>query len=296
MKNSLDTGPNSFELTYYDPPAELADHVLALFHFVWDRPEIHDRHPGALGQIALFPFGTGELYMGDEPCVIDGETYLLAGFDTAAPFKMNGPWHAIGASLSALGWAALTQSSAKESFNKFIPASELLHEEVDRFARQTNDLYRSGRLSGKDACDALAQWIAPRLAEVPQSHADLIGRTYEWIGSSLSPDVERLFPMVDYSRRQAERLVTRYFGLSPMALARKYRAVRAASLLAQPELSDEAESEIGSAFYDQPHMIREIRRYCGYTPTRLGGEGEPVFQTMIRLKNLDRLKGFRTIG
>ena len=117
-----------------------------------------------------------------------------------------------------------------------------------------------------------------------------------WLGSSLSPDVELLFGQLDYSRRQAERLITRYFGLTPMALSRKYRAVRAASLLAQPELTDEGEAEIATAFYDQPHMIREIRRYCGYTPTLLGGPEEPLFQVMLRMKNLERLKEFRRIG
>jgi len=66
--------------------------------------------------------------------------------------------------------------------------------------------------------------------------------------------------------------------------------------LAQPELSDEGEAEIADAFYDQPHMVREIRRYCGYTPSRLGGPADPLFQTMLRMKNLDRLKQFRAIG
>ena len=168
--------------------------------------------------------------------------------------------------------------------------------EVDDFAKTTNGLYRSGQITGKEACDLLAEWIAPRLKSVPSGHQRLIGSAFAWLGSSLNPDVEELFAGLDYSRRQAERLVTKYFGLSPKALSRKYRAVRAASLLAQPELTDEGEAEIAAAFYDQPHMIREIRRYCGYTPTRLGGPEEPLFQTMLRMKNLDRLKGFRTIG
>jgi methylphosphotriester-DNA--protein-cysteine methyltransferase len=91
-------------------------------------------------------------------------------------------------------------------------------------------------------------------------------------------------------------LVKRYIGLNPAALARKYRAIRAAALLGEPDLSDEAEAEIATAFYDQPHMIREIRRYCGYTPTRLGGPRDPLFQQLLRMKNLDRFRNFRAIG
>lgn len=288
--------PSLFLLTYYDPPPELARHVLALFHFTWDETAIADRHPGALGQLVLFPYGSGELHMGGEHSAITGDAHLLAGFETAAPFTMDGPWHAIGASLSPLGWAALTGQPANTHFNSFIPAGSLLGPEIERFAADINARYRSGDLEGEQACELLAQWIGARLAVQPDEHERLIEHTFRWLGSSLNPDVDLLFAGLDYSRRQAERLVTRYFGLAPVALARKYRAVRAASLLAQPELTDEGEAEIAGAFYDQPHMIREIRRYCGYTPTRLGGPEEPLFQAMLRMKNLDRLKHFRRIG
>lgn len=285
-----------FHLEYFDPPAHLAKHLLALFYFAWDETDIADRHPGALPQIVLFPYGSGELKMGSRTDQLTGEAHMLAGFETAAPFTMQGPWHAIGASLSPLGWAALAQKPANEYFNRFTPPAELLGPEIDAFAKRTNGLYRSGELSGPDACQLLADWITPRLAPVPDEHALLIERGLAWLSSSLNPEVDDLFAGIPYSRRQSERLVTRYFGLSPRALSRKYRAVRAASLLARPKLTDEGEAEIATAFYDQPHMIREIRRYCGYTPTRLGGLKEPLFEQMLAMKNLDRLKEFRTIG
>lgn len=288
--------PSLFHLEYFDPPPELAQHVLALFHFAWDETHIADRHPGALPQIVMFPYGSGELQFEGRTEQVEGEAHLLAGFETATPFQMTGPWHAVGASLSPLGWAALTRKPMNEQLNRFVPAAALLGPEIDSFAKTTNHRYRAGELTGKEACALLADWIAPRFAPVSDSHTHLMQQTLAWISSSLNPDVELLFAGTAYSRRQVERLVTRYFGLTPRALARKYRAVRAASLLAQNELTDEGESEIAAAFYDQPHMIREIRRYCGYTPTRLGGPEEPLFQTMLRMKNLDRLKEFRTIG
>ncbi|MBV7258614.1 AraC family transcriptional regulator [Erythrobacter crassostreae] len=288
--------PPLFHLEYFDPPGELSEHVLALFHFAWDEVDIADRHPGALPQIVLFPYGSGEMQVDGRAEPITGEAHMLAGFETAAPFTFNGPWHAIGASLSPLGWAALARQPANEHLNRLLPADELVGPDVNAFAKKTNDLYRSNKLSGLEACKILADWIAPRFHPVSEEHAALIKQGLAWLSSSLNPDIEMLFAKTAYSRRQTERLVTRYFGFTPRALARKYRAVRAASLLAQPELTDEGEAEIAAAFYDQPHMIREIRRYCGYTPTRLGGPEEPLFQTMLRLKNLDRLEEFRTIG
>ena len=291
-----DASTERFALTYYDPPEGLERHILTLFHFQFDEPQLMDRHPGALGQLFLSPRGSGAVRFGDRTDHFEPGAHMFSGFETAAPFHVDGPWHVIGASLSALGWAALAGAPASTHVDRLLPARELLGEEIDAFAHGLNAAYNAGKVSGEAACSALAEWIAPRLSPVPDPHRAFIGQVLAWLGSSLHPDVEALFGPLDYSRRQAERLVERYFGFTPAALARRFRAIRAANLLAQPDLSDEAEAEIAAAFYDQPHMIREIRRYCGYTPTRLGGESEPIFQTLLRMRNLDRLDQFRTIG
>ena len=291
-----DASTDQFRLTYFDPPAGLERHVLALFHFEWDEAEIADRDPGALGQLFCMPRGSGEIRFGERVERVDGDAHMFSGFETAAPFRFSGPWHAYGASLSPLGWAALAREPASDHLDRFHLASRFLGEEVDAFAGSLNRQYRAGEVSGEEACALLGEWIAPRLAPVPEAHEAVIEHTLGWLGTSLHPDVENLFGDLDYSRRQTERLVRRYFGFTPAALARKLRAVRAANLLSQPDLSDEAEAEIASAFYDQPHMIREIRRYCGYTPARLGGGDEPLFQTMLRMRNLDRLRRYRNVG
>ncbi|WP_108787194.1 helix-turn-helix domain-containing protein [Erythrobacter sp. Alg231-14] len=105
-----------------------------------------------------------------------------------------------------------------------------------------------------------------------------------------------MFKDTECSRRQVERLVQRYYGFAPRGLARKFRAIRAANLLAQPNLTDEGEAEIACAFVDQPHMIREIRRFCGYTLSRLGGSGDPMFMRQTDMQNLDRFRPYRPIG
>ncbi len=282
--------PPHFSLEYFDPPASLARHVLTLFYFVCDAEDVRERHPGALPQIALFPHGQGEISFSERPERFSGGAHMLSGFSTAMPYRVKGPWHAIGASLSPLGWAALAGQPAAKWLDRFIPAQDILGAQIEVFAKDINSRYRAGGLTGEAACKELARWIEPRLGQVTQAHELLIQRTVAWLGHSLRPDIEELFASLNYSRRQAERLIERYFGFPPAALARKHRAIRAASLLAEEALSDEQEAEIAEAFYDQPHLVREIRRYCGYTPTRLGGSKEPLFLTMLRMKNLDRLR------
>src|SRR3546814_2234328 len=69
------------------------------------------------------------------------------------------------------------------------------------------------------------------------------------------------------SIRSVERMTKHYYGLSPRMLARKYRAVRAAAAIARGETIDT--DALGDAFYDQSHLIREIKRFAGATPGQL---------------------------
>ena len=155
---------------------------------------------------------------------------------------------------------------------------------------------RLNHVNSNKACLEVANWIPPRLTPIPAAHEFVIEKTLSWLGSSLNPPVEQLYAGVEYSRRQTERLVQRYFGFAPRALARKFRALRAANLLAQPGITDEGEAEIAAAFVDQPHMIREIRRFCGYTPSRLSGAIDPLFMQLTNMQNLDVLREYRKIG
>ena len=287
--------PLRFSLEYVEPPVELQRHVLVLFHFACDEPVIIDKQPGALGQLVLFARGEGVMEFGGIEHPVTGGSHMLSGFSVAAPYTVDGPWHAIGASLSPLGWASLTGKPASEFLNRFFPPQEIFGSDWSDFARQTNTDYRSGDIDGREGCDRLMRWITPRLKPVPPRHEQLIDETLEWLGADLNPDVDRLFGRISYSRRQSERLVERYFGLPPAALARKYRAIRASALLAQPDLSGHAEAMIAEAFFDQPHMVREIRRYCGHTPTRLGGPTDPILHTMLQMKNFDRLNLFEAV-
>lgn len=282
--------PPPFSLTYYDPPPALARHVMAFFDFSIETPYIEDLQPGALGQFVLFPRGHGTITFGDRVDVAEAKGFVMSGFSVAAPFAMHGPWTAIGASLSPLGWAALTGEPASDHVDRFIPAGDMLGEEATAFCEDISARYCAGTLSGKAACDELAAWMEPRLGTIPTRHEQLVEATIAWLASSLNPDLDALFARLSYSRRQAERLVERYFGFPPAALARKFRAVRAAALLAQDQLGDEDEAALAEAFCDQPHMVHEIRRFSGFTPTRLGGDGQPIMKTLLQLKNYTRLQ------
>ena len=281
--------PPPFLLSYYDPPSEIADHILTLFHFRSDLSRIVDRLPGAVGQLVIFARGGGTAELPSGSQWVGRGAHLLSGFSRAAPIAVDGPWVAFGVSLSPLGWASLTGEPAADHFDRFVPAERFFGEEASHFANDLVARYIADRVTEREAAEEVSEWAAKRLGPVPEGHQRLIDATQRWLGTSLNPALGELFVELAYSRRQAERLVERYFGLPPAALARKYRAIRAAAMLAQVDLTDHAEALIAEAFYDQPHMVREIRRFCGRTPSRLGGEDDPLMQIMLQMKNFRRL-------
>lgn len=285
--------PPAFFLEYFDPPPDLERHILVLFHFKWDAEAITDKQPGALGQLTLMPEGAGKARFGKRTDTVRDEGLMLSGFSAATPIEVQGPWSAFGASLSPLGWAALTQEPANQCVDRLIPPTEILGDSFLDFATPLNRRYREAAIDGREAAFELASWIGERLNPVSGPHETLIEQTITWLGSSLNPEIDELFENLAYSRRQSERLIERYFGFPPAALARKYRAIRAADILSQPTVSDSEATEVAEAFYDQPHMVRELRRFCGRTPARLGGTEEPLLQTMLKMRNFDRLQRFR---
>ena len=279
------TAPSLIALDYLPVPSEIADYVTVLYHFRCDEPFIRDIQPAAIGQLTIFPFGQGQMIFRDGRVEPSHEVNLIAPLSLAAPFEMRGPFHAIGAALSPLGWAALTGLSAQAHGNHLYPAGLHLGDGLAREGAQWCAQYRAGELGGPDCARLLGQWIARHLKPVPARHAKLIAETGRWLSSALNPAVEDLYQRLNYSARQAQRLVEQYFGLPPCALARKYRALRAAALLSLPQLRPEAEAQVDNAFYDQAHLIREIRLFVGRTPARLDAGETPYLSEMLDLRN-----------
>jgi AraC-like DNA-binding protein len=165
---------------------------------------------------------------------------------------------------------------ANKHTNRLLDAGKYLGEPLSRLGEKLCAAYRDGEMDGHACAMALAKYIEDHLRPVNKRHAALIQLTTKWLGESLDPPLESLFERTPYSKRQVQRLVERYFGMSPVALKRMYRGLRAAALLSLPTLTPEFEVMVYDAFYDQSHMIREIRLFAGRTPARLG-DGESRF-------------------
>lgn len=278
-------------IDYIDPPAALAPFVTTLYHFRCDEPVIRDIQPAAVGQLCLFPHGKGEMQFAAGHRDPNHEVGLLTPLSRAAPITVAGPFHAFGAALTPLGWAALTGLHAGEHRDRLLPARTVLGPQIEVLGQELLAAYRSGTLSGRDCALAVGGFIGENLKPLNPRHLQLVAATGQWLAGAFNPDVAALAGTAGYSARQVQRLVERYFGLTPRALARKYRALRAAALLAAPQLSLEDEADIAEAFFDQSHMIREIVHFVGRTPSRLGDTSTPYLAEMIDARNLRELEG-----
>ena len=103
------------------------------------------------------------------------------------------------------------------------------------------------------------------------------------------------------SKRTLERAVKRDFGISPKLVQRRARALdMAATLLgvARPE----EEPEIRLRYFDQSHLIREMREFFGMRPTELTSGPHPFLRLSAesrqrrRLKALEELEALESAG
>ena len=284
------TPPNRFEIDYVAPEGPLAELVTTFYHFRCDDPLVRDIQPAAVGHLSLFPRGKGRMSRPDGGHDPSHEVNLLTPFAKAVQFEVDGPFHAVGAALSPLGWAALTGMNAQEHANRLYDAADWLDPSIAERGKDLCAGYRDGSVTAADCCAALGEMIAGHARLPRPRHLELMATVGQWLASDMLPDVEDLYAASKFSRRQTQRLVQQYFGVSPVALRRKYRALRAAAALSRPDLPPEEEAAIAEAFYDQPHMIHELREFVGRTPARLGDGESPYLAELIHGKNLRELR------
>lgn len=97
------------------------------------------------------------------------------------------------------------------------------------------------------------------------------------------------------STRTVERTVLRDFGVSPTLVLRRARALDMAAALLDVASPDE-EAEIRLRYFDQSHLIREIRRFFGMKPSELVGRRHPFLSLNMESRQRRRLQAYAEIA
>jgi AraC-like DNA-binding protein len=272
--------PGEPQLEYLAPSRDMGGIVHTLFVLRAGEGRSHSMMPAYSAQAHLFLEGEAEVHFPERAVGRSSDLCFSAPVLRAAPMVLTGPITIVGASFSPLGWAHFSGLAADKVHDAVLDAEAVFpgcHCQ-DPWACVHADLarMREGAMTPEEGCRSLENLIrevcaasnrAPRAA-----HAELVAAIEAWLESGFSPPVESLYEKIDLGPRQVQRLCRRYFGVPPAQLVKRYRAIRAAMLLAHEELSEELRNEVLSTYFDQAHLIHDIRRYTGYTPGGLASE------------------------
>lgn len=280
------------EIVNFVPPAALAPFVTQIYFFRCDEKSVQDYIPAALGHLMFLLKGTGTLRFQDGHIDVVQKAAVLGPGLGAAEFSFDGPLHDLGFALSPLGFVALTGKPANQYVDRAVTASELFGPDIDKLTERFIAGYAEGTMRLAQILDEVAKFLLGRLRPVPQSHVVLIRTVIDWLSSDILPNVDQLYAHLDMSRSTAARLITKYFGSAPKALMRKYRALRAATMMTDPHTTPELRSKVESVFYDQPHMIREIRQFAGRTPGALDSSDAKIMRMWLSRDNYRDIESF----
>lgn len=284
--------PSQIEVAQFVPPPELAPYVTQFYHFRCNQPRVRDAQPAALGHIVFYLQGEGTLQFEDGQTYWNDPVSMFGPGMAHAEFDIAGPFEDFGIALSPLGFVALTGKPATAYADRMVNAAELFGEDITQMALRFRAARKTGSISVREMVEQTTAFLLPFIRKVPADHIVLIQTVSQWISSEFDPDVEAVFAKIDKSRSTATRLIRHYFGASPKQLMRKYRALRAATLLCDPDATPEMRARVESLFYDQPHMIREIRHFTGRTPGTLDSDDTRILRVWLSKDNFRQLEAY----
>jgi AraC-like DNA-binding protein len=281
---------SNLTMDFRQPRAALADHFSFFYHFQQsdDRFEGVDRADYA--QFRFILRGRNARYRfvdGTEQAMPD--IYILGPTTGSSNLSCEGAAEAIGVGLMPHGWAALVPMDASAAANRLFDAKDLFGNivvEVYEKLRATQDF---------DARVAIFEEMLGTLMKRQQPvYQAFVDQVNTWLASAAAPDISDLVELTGLSLRQVQRSCNRYFGSPPKELARKYRALRAAVAMTHgdPDLDD----LLVDGFYDQSHVIREIKHFTGMTPRTFAEQPTELNREIAKRIALERRNPLRRSG
>ena len=268
-------------MRYGPPPAELGDRISALYELTQDNVRFNEVERADRPQLRILLAGSGQYHF-DNGNIDAAYPVTLMG-PTSGPVRVTGtgPMMVTGAGLLPPAWMAMAGDKAEQWTDRSLDASLILGERASTLLR---DMADAGDTEARFAL--LCRFIAQESERNDPVMLAFTQHVDAWLAATPDPQISDLVSVTGRSIRQIERLTKRYYGLPPKTLARRYRAIRAASAMARGEDIDAL--GLGEGFYDQSHLIREIKRFAGLTPTQMR-KGQSTLQAEVSegLKSLE---------
>lgn len=251
-----------YAIAYRPPPDHLADRVSSFYEFTDPAPLHDDVERSDRQQLRLMLQGDGRYEFANghhDPSPLVG---LLGPTTGSVRGVSTGPTMVVGAGLWPAAWHAMAGQHADVWLDRMIDARTLFGDRAEALWR---DVAAATDMEARFA--VLADFITDVTEPADPEHLRFSRLVDSWLTGNTDPQIEQLLAATGYNQRKLERMTRHYYGLTPKTLSRKYRALRAAAAMVRGEDIDEA--GLADGFYDQSHLIREVKRFAGLTPQRL---------------------------
>ena len=271
------------KLDYVVPAEDLQPFVTLFYHFHADVPLFEDVERADHAQLRFRLSGGDASYaFPDDTVQPAGEVHIVGPTSGAFRTRAEGPVDVIGMGLQPAGWAALLGIDASAMLNRALDGEVFFGPAV----RHVCNRMRAAR-STEDKVAVAAAFVRGSIAAADTGAMIFARQIDAWLAGSPSPDVGELVETTGLSRRQVERRCNMLYGAPPKLLARKYRALRAGVALANGAAT--LDELIAEGFYDQSHLIRELKQFTGLSPRQL--RTEPHVLTQLTMSQRLALAG-----
>lgn len=258
-----------FHFELIAPEADLAARINSFYVIETKAERIDEILPANSAQVALIVRGSVALTYADGGVGRSHSVVINAPQLSSAPCVLEGPITLVGASLTPLGWQALANLPVDATHDRMLAADTILTAEQIALLERAAAACQAGKTTLHALCATLGTVVGTGPRPLRADHIAVVEAITQWLASGFDPQLADLHAAVDISPRQLQRISRRFFGVPPAQVLKRFRAIRAAMLLANPALSEDWRDEMLSSYFDQAHLIRDIRRYTGRTLTQL---------------------------
>ena len=262
------------DVQYEAPDRRLAGLISSFYRLDYQGDNFSELERADRAQFRFQLLGTGEYHFANGEVTPTYPVTVIGPTTAPVIAKAQTSLSIFGWGMNPAGWAALMGSEAADYIDGAFDARHIFG---DWIMQVRDELIAANEFADQIELGCIAAEDIFRYKST--APFEFTTKVDSWLASNSDPDVDALAAATSLSQRQLERMTKRHYGMPPKKLARKYRALRAAQLLAHGDSLDDA--GLGLAFYDQSHLIREVKIFTGLTPSQLrDGQSELTRATM----------------
>jgi AraC-like DNA-binding protein len=250
------------------PPGELAGMVNTFYIVEMDAGRIEETIPAYSAQLIVLVKGGLRIAYADGHREQSSTVTINAPQMRSAACVLEGPVTLVGASFCHVAWQAFANLAADRVHDRMIPAATVMSAERIAALVAAAGACRDGLISPEALCDDLGAAIAAAPFVPRADHVAAVEAMLAWLASGFDPALGDLHEAVSMSPRQLQRISRRFFGVPPAQVLKRFRALRAMMLLATPGIDEALGDALMASYFDQAHLIRDMRRYTGRTPSQ----------------------------